>query len=495
MLVGMAAWGPGAVFGQQGRVDNRVRPVPGPGAGGESEPLRPAGPRATTVQAIGLDKARFRLGRDLPVGRDIIAGHVEGGATQYLPDGRKPVFDYVRFVPRSGPATPFDHATATAGVIYGRGGLAPGIRIVHCFSSMAWIGEAYLRVGTDEPPLEDDPIRVFSHSWITQETRGIEQVLRRVDYQIDTRDVVMAVGVNNGPDSEIPPALASAYNVIAVGTTNGRSSGGRTPVDGIGRCKPDLVAPGGQTSFATPAVAAAAASLLEAADRLEADGEAGGRSEVVKAVLMAGATKSLDWRAQPGRPLAERFGAGTLNIDNALKIMQNPRLALPSLEGAGEDDELPRIRRRYGWAFESLATGETRSITIKANRLLGPVSLMLVWNRQIKGEVIGRPFTPKPVWLPRPLLSNLDMRLVALPDEGGVAAEPTVFAESRSRLDNVEHLYIHALPPGVYRLEITRRPFPLTYEPELQDYALAWRIELPEEQADEAAGDSGGASR
>ncbi len=479
---------------QQGdqRLDGRLRPQP-PGQQERQaveQTLRiPAFPRLTTVRAIGLDTARARLGRQMPRGHRVIAGHVEGSATAYMPDVEAPFFRQITFVPRTGPSTKFDHATATARIIYGRGGLAPGIRTVHAFSSLEWIGDDYLRTSTELPPLEDDPIRVFSHSWITDETRGIEQVLRRVDYQIDTRDVVMAVGVNNGEESQIPAALASAYNVIAVGSINGRSSRGTTRLDGVGRSKPDIVAPGGMTSFTTPAVAAAAAMLIEAGEVLDEHADLAQRSEVIKAILMAGATKPDSWEQRAGRPLADQMGAGLLNIDNALKILQSGAMALPDhpavdlSEAAEAEVEEARIVRRFGWAVDSLERHQSRRITLKANRLLGPISIMLVWNRQIRGEVVGPPFSTRPVWLPRPLLSDVDIKLLALPDEeAGPEAAATVYAESSSRVDNVEHLYIEALPPGEYELVITRHPFPLTYEPAEQEVALAWRIELPSDQ-------------
>ncbi|MEQ9460996.1 MAG: S8 family serine peptidase [Phycisphaeraceae bacterium] len=471
------------------RVDGRV-----PDAGNDQQHQQmiqaPSLPRLTTVRAIGLDTARRRLGNHFPRGRGIVAGHVEGGDTEYLADVTNLAFRAITFVPRTGPSTPFGHATATSRVIYGSTGIAPGIRTVHAFSTLGWLTESYLRLNSDLPPLQDDPIRVFNHSWISESHQGVEQLLRRVDYQIDTRDVIMAVGVNNGADSPIPAALASAYNVIAVGAINGLSSRGRTEVDGIGRSKPDLVAPGGQTSFTTPAVTAIVACLLEAAGKLDNHADIAQRSEVIKAALLAGATKPDGWTREPGRPLADRWGAGVANIDNALKILMAGRMELDDLPVVNTEPTAftGRIVRRYGWAFDTLTNGQTRSIELKANRILGPISIMIVWNRKIHGEVIGPPFAPRDIWLPVPLLSDLDLRLIALPDvDTAPNASQTVFASSSSRVDNVEHLYIEALPPGRYRLEITRHPYPLTRQPRDQDYALAWRIELPDQQAQAAA--------
>src|SRR5699024_10188492 len=141
--------------------------------------------------------------------------------------------------------------------------------------------KGYLRVNSDQPP-EDDLPRVFNHSWIGSPPQGAELVLRRVDYQIDQRDVIMCVGVNNGRGSAVPPMLASAYNVIAVGAADGDSSGGFTTVEVAGRSKPDVVAPAGTTSVATPIVTACVARLVEAAENVpEAHRDQATRSELI----------------------------------------------------------------------------------------------------------------------------------------------------------------------------------------------------------------------
>ena len=57
-------------------------------------------------------------------------------------------------------------------------------------------------------------------------------------------------------------------------------------------------------------------------------------------------------------------------------------------------------------------------------------------------------------------------------DSTGDPADGSVIAESRSRVDNIEHLYFTELPAGRYRLEI-RRKDQLT---EAWDYGLAWRF-------------------
>ena len=55
-------------------------------------------------------------------------------------------------------------------------------------------------------------------------------------------------------------------------------------------------------------VTAMVARLIEAADAMGPHAERAGRAEVIKAVLLAGATKPWNWQPQPGKPLDEHLG-------------------------------------------------------------------------------------------------------------------------------------------------------------------------------------------
>ncbi len=448
-------------------------------------------PRPSDRRLTGWQAAFERLGRDMPVGRDVVVGHVEGGKGPYLPDAEQGSFRRVRFLARSGPSDKFGHATATARLAYGSGGLATGVRVVHCFQSDDWLTDGYLKLGQAQPPARDAP-RLFNHSWIGRSAPYATNVLRRVDYAIDAYDVVMCVGVDNGSNSSVPELLASAYNVIAVGTAKngGASSGGYTRIEEPGRCKPDIVGPRGLTSFTTPMVTGACAILLEAADTLDTPrlaqapeseasggGGAGGngaesssagrgsgrlasRAEVVKAALLAGAVRGAGWRPEPGRPLDEFLGAGVLNIDRSLLVMQAGR------EAAG------RLSRRAGWDFATIGVGETARYRFETLEPLGPTQAVLTWHRRIDGRTGTSPVDGRRLWLDMPRLANLDLRLIQL-DEAG---RRHVAAESASEIDNVELLHLPALEPGRYVLEVTRRDDGLD---EAWDYALAWLIERP----------------
>ena len=205
---------------------------------------------------IGWNEANERLGREMPTGAGIAFGHVEGNAGEYRPDLTGPAYDAVAFSLRSGDSEPSAHATATAKIIYGSRGLAPGVEVVHVMTSQDFLTDALLRSNTTAPPMSAEeeptpfPARVYTHSWIGDppEAQALP-ILRRVDWLVDERDLIMVVGVNNGRESTVPALLGSAYNAIAVGQLQGNSSGGLTRVEVPGRVKPDLVAPGNLTSF------------------------------------------------------------------------------------------------------------------------------------------------------------------------------------------------------------------------------------------------------
>ena len=264
----------------------------------------------TRSELIGLNSARQRFGNKMPTGKGVKFGHVEGASDSYAPDTTLAKYQHVKFRKRSGTTEVNGHANATAGVIYGENGMASGVTEVDLFNANGWMGNEYLRRGQSREPANEG-IRVFTNSWIGGVHPGVEHLLRRIDYMVDKDGVIVVGGVNNGRNTSVPALVGSSWNGIAVGTWGGEgSSGGYTVVEGKGRVKPDIVGPYQKTSFTTPAVAATAGMLLEMADQMEADagtnGKLGaGRPEVVKAVLLSGATKPWNWKPTSGRSLDE----------------------------------------------------------------------------------------------------------------------------------------------------------------------------------------------
>lgn len=417
-------------------------------------PEAPASAEPPPKQQVGLAALEERLGRQTPVGRNIIIGHVEGGAANaYLPEAGQERFGGVRFVARSGRSATSPHAHATAKILYGPSGMAPGVRTVHCFSSANWLTDGFLKIGTDEPP-QPDQCRLFNHSWIAGHDPGAAaMILRRVDYAIDQNSTLMVVGVDNGRQAGVPMLLASAYNVIAVGRADGRSSGGYTLTDGPGRCKPDVVAPapGTKTSFATPMVTGIVARLMEVADGMPAESGAT-RPEVIKAVLMAGAEKPAEWRRREGKPLDEFFGAGVVRVDRSYDILTaGPVAAGPTFLS-------------QGWAYAEVSSRESARWYLELSEPTAEASIMLVWHRHIDGRLLSDTRTRKTIWIDTPSLADLDMQLL------DATGKPV--AEAATRGDNVEHIHLKNLPAGRYELEVTRA--------DRADgnwrFALAWRM-------------------
>ncbi|MCC7193630.1 MAG: S8 family serine peptidase [Phycisphaeraceae bacterium] len=422
---------------------------------GDATPVSTAkAPAPTPREIIGLTTLESHLGELTPTGSGVIVGHVEGSPGDYMPNGNDKIFKNVELIGVSGPSKSNDHSNATSSLIFGPGGMAPGVTQGYFFDSNHWLTSGFLHGGTSEPPTRS-PIRVFTHSWIGGQGNGSLEVLHRLDYAIDQQNVIMVVGVNN-KRTPVPVLLASAYNVIAVGNSDSNSSGGYTKFDGDGRCKPDLVGPMNLTSYSTPIVAACVARLLEAIDRLGPDNPAH-HSEVVKALLMAGAERTAGWKQEPGKPLDSFLGAGIVRIDRAYDILM-----------AGQAK--PEVaKNRYGWAFEPLKLGETHGYRFEASENLAETSLMLVWNRRIDGRRVPDLMTGITRWNHSPRLADFDLRLVAIDDEG----REKVLNESASSIDNVELIYRKNLPRGRYRIEVTRKD----KLDEEWDYALAWRIE------------------
>lgn len=460
-----------------------TEPIPPP-----SDEQRQASMRAR----IGWDNAKYRLKADMPNGRGIVVGQVEApNAEGYLASRDHAHTPGTGYIPHSGSAKPSPHATAVASNIAGPQSAGQGIREVHGWLVSDWLGDGYLQTATPKEPNPDkQPIRIFNHSWISS-GQVATLVLRRVDYLIDMQDIIMVCGLDNnkGP---APAMLASAYNVISVGVMNGQHSSDPTQFDGEGRSKPELVAPGSKTSFSTGVVTGCVAALLQQADhRVEQAEQAekpepddrpapaelvvpmqdmnrfASHSEVIKALLLAGADRPENWSAPEGRTLDPTFGAGVVDLDRAL-VMLDAGPVSPDIE---EDS-----RQRYAWSFAQINPGQQRVYRFKVDIAQAEAGIALVWNRRVLGgtaELVNKETDARQtIWNSAAYLPNLDLALMRMTDGG----EEEV-AICKSKVDNVELIHLRPLEPGRYELRIVREkegpPIPW-------DYALAWRIEARE---------------
>ena len=410
----------------------------------------------------------------LPRGAGIALGHVEGSAAAYGPNRAAPEFRGLIFhYPASPPGQHTAHANRVGRMFYGRFGVAARASDIHVYPANAWLGAAYLNAGTPDPPVDDSPVRVFNHSWIADPNEAAAvNALQRIDFVADVYDTLIVAGVNNGRNTRVPFLCASAHNALAVGThaNGGASSGGYTRIDTPGRCKPDLVAPRGLSSWATPVVAGVAACLLERADAIAVEHPAAPRTETIRAVLAAGCAKPPAWQPETGKPLDEPLGAGVVRYDRSLTILDAPHTP-------GDTTARP------GWMAGTLDRAASHAVTLTLDTS-AELCVSLHWNRRVQGlnvRFADRPGQPA-VWVPRDALCNLDLS-VERQDEAG-AWQP--FDASSSTIDNVEHVYRRAAPAGTYRVTVTYTDTPLRQPddeglPRLDeatpwDYTLAWWV-------------------
>lgn len=437
---------------------------------------RPAPP--SRGELCGFDAADQRLGDKVPTGRRIVCGHVEARGNRYAPDAKKPDFADVDIQLASGESAVSGHATGTASVAYGRRGLAPGVTEVLAFSTEDWLGPGFLRAGSPLPPRNDLKVRVFNHSWVGPAGPGIEEILRRLDYVIDAQGVICCVGVNNQTRTALPGLLSQSYNAIAVGSCkpdgSPTSSHGYTTVEGDGRCKPDLVATPGLVSFTTPSVTAAVARLLEAADN-EADLKvkaAAGRPQTIKALLMAGATKTDYWKPAKDKPLDEMVGAGMLNFDRTLAIREHGPATPDSPAPGNAPGNNSEENFRGGWSYNALTPLSNAVYAFELDKPASDVNVALAYHRRVDPAELRNLRTGQRTWLGLPYATRFRLELVKIDDP----ANPVVLATSDSDVDNVQYIHLPTLAPGRYSLAVFRYADP--GHPEPWDYALAWRMDV-----------------
>ncbi|GMU19951.1 MAG: hypothetical protein AMXMBFR13_00530 [Phycisphaerae bacterium] len=488
---------------------------------------------------IGYTDLRAQLGADTPSGAGVDVVQVEGNYLQthrFLPSTDDPEFTDKAITDRTGLGLTSTHATQVARYCYGlTTSIAPGIDVIDCYQADHWLEDGFLRTfGLNPPRIESR--RIQNHSWISRyfNWQKNTDAIERLDLVIDRDGVVACASVNNydpaDPTSrEMPVLMCSAYNGIAVGLTNGKSSYGPTITYVSGRSKPDLVATAGTplTSYATAVTSASAAMLVEAQERLGVFSDLPARERLratpmlTKCLLMGGATKPEGWR--PGTvtprtdgtiPLDYRYGAGSLNIHKSYRILSAGQHA------GGNAVVVPCT----GWDYGRIAAAERRYfLEIPQNQVASTISIMLVWHRRIATPpdldrdddvdsadleifracttganagpypaecrevdfdddadidqsdfgvfqvcVSGADQPPPVACRRRPTasLANLDLKLYAT--EGFELG--ALRAQSISPIDNVEHIYLQNVSSGSWAIVVSSDG--------LSSYALTWDAQL-----------------
>ncbi len=453
---------------------------------------------------IGYTALQAELGSALPTGAGVKVTQVE--ASSGMPDVKSSEFTGKTFTAKSPSLITAGHATSVGTLFYGNSGsVASGITAIDCYDASDWLGWGFLSSRTYTPLASSS--RVANHSWIANATISSSiNYLSRLDWVINRDEYINVVGMNNGSTSNVP-LLGSSFNAIAVGLSSGAAARNSypltttptTPYASGSRTRPDLVAPASATSYATPLVSAAAALLVQ-------EGHQGGatlsrdpavisttrrqatlasglpdpsdtdlivynaeRSEVVKAALMAGASRTSPnltnsvtpqgYQVNTANGLNNIYGAGELNIYNSYHVIaageQNSREDY--LAGNGEIKALgfdydpyfggaQGSNRMASYIFKTLSTGE--------------MSASLVWNLNVTGETASGFKTSATLY-------HLGLYLY------DVTAGNLLVASSDSSEDNTQNFWTSLDNNQTYQLVVKAD---LAQADFLWDYGLAWDI-------------------
>jgi hypothetical protein len=451
---------------------------------------------------VGYTRLAAELGTALPDGTGILVDHVEaavavGEYDTWMPDPTNTAFVCKTMVDRTGAAAGVysGHATSVGRLLYGDPtSMAPGIMEIDVFYAGHWLQNGFLNYGIGWHPAATSS-RVANHSWVGRMETDAQntELLRLLDWVVDRDQFVQSVGLTNS-SSSTRPLLASAFNVIAVGRTDGGHSRGTAAVDDMytgGRARPDLVAPVTSTSAATPIVGAAAALLIQtghedptlSTDPVQSStiSRSGAtiynaeRAEVARAALMAGADRFTinstaadivdyclgDERCR-GNGLDVRYGAGQLNIYQSYHVI-----------AAGEqnsyEDGGSGVIGPAGFDFDPYFGGangynDTATYIFTADADHNLLSASLVWHIAIDGGVWNA-FDGAAV------LHDMDLELF------DVTANQMV-AQSAGRSDNSEHLWVALEPGHTYEIQI----YPFDEDAFDWRYALAWTTRADADQ-------------
>jgi hypothetical protein len=236
-------------------------------------------------------------------------------------------------------------------------------------------------------------------------------------------------------------------------------------VDGVGRIKPELVAPMTATSWSTAVVSSCAALLREEAASFSPEAQS---SEVMRALLLAGARRSpfSGWANSATRPLDAHFGAGEVNVWRSYQI-------LAAGDGGDGGDVRPLSSGPHGWRYGvAPAAGERHGyvFAVPPGCVARELAAALVWNRTVE-------VAPESSWLEvKPELVNLDLRLATRGGEpAGVELARSETGAQGSVSHPLEYVRQRNLAAGEYELVVDTAA---AASDDGRPYGLAWFSEL-----------------
>jgi hypothetical protein len=317
-------------------------------------------------------------------------------------------------------------------------------------------------------PNINDPVANQSYTFGALTVADQQLVDSQYDDYAVTNNTLFVSAVDNGGNVHAP---GTAYNCIGVAAYSPGAGSSIGPTIDNGRCKPDLTAISGATSFSTPQVSGAAALLMQAG--LRGDGGSSTNAAVdmrtVKALLLNGAVKPAGWTNGAATPLDARYGAGVLNVLNSYEqliggqhgsIISNLVTAGAAHPPMGDTGTVAVLS---GWDF---ATNTSSAMADAVQHYYFNVSnnvasvkftatATLVWNRQLNQADIN----------------NLALFLYH-------CANSNLVTCSTSLVDNVEHIYTTNLAQGRYDLQVWKAGGASIVSAS-EPYALAWEFVPP----------------
>ncbi len=263
--------------------DPQLRPLPEKVPLTNSDPVSQPSEPSWNLSMIGADKVKNELGI---TGKGVLIGQADSGV-----DGRHPELassyrgfegtdDYNWLDPWNQTPFPVDvegHGTATLGLITGKNiGIAPDAKWIGCVNLARNLGNPAVYLNCMQFLLapypqhgdafkEGEPekgVMIINNSWGCPVVEGCDaQTYEQAATALQTAGIFLSVAAgNNGyyGCSTVSDPLAIYANVFTVGSVNkdgelsAFSSLGPVLVDGSGRVKPNLLAPGEQVVSAFP---------------------------------------------------------------------------------------------------------------------------------------------------------------------------------------------------------------------------------------------------
>ncbi|MCH2113930.1 MAG: hypothetical protein MK171_03315 [Pirellulales bacterium] len=390
------------------------------------------------------------------------------------------------------------HANGTGKDFYGNNSIASGVSAIDGYEVFHWLGydvvhqgdgqfsqtpdaSGFLNVLQGAGALPDtSSARVANHSWVANfsSTTIHAELLRRLDYVVESDDFLQIVGIPNSPTTA-RAILASGYNDIAVGRTIANHAELTAGVDSVytaGRESPSLVAPGATTSRATAMVSSAATVLMETAQEgsLSNFNQITNRtrtiyhaetSEVMRAALMAGADRAVNftdpnaqltgYAIDTSNNLDSNYGAGQVSVLHSYNILAGGEHDSTEDGGSGDIgfygfDYDPS----FGGSGGSNSTG-TYGFTAGVDQIL---KASLVWNL----DIVDVTFTGATT------LHNLDLELWDATSNQKIVG---LGATSDSTTESTENIFYDGLVAGTdYEMRVVGAG-------EFQwDYGIAWHV-------------------